>query len=61
MYNDRDTKGGAPYRANRIVTVNPAYYRSTRCRLDRVSDAAFDWLESLDQKEKLERLNQLKT
>jgi len=48
-------------RANRVVSVNPAYYRATRCRLDRVSDAAFAWLESLEQKEKLERLSQLKT
>jgi hypothetical protein len=48
------------YRANRIIAVNPAYYRLTRCRLDQVMDAAFDWLQSLDQKEKLERLSLLK-
>lgn len=47
-------------RANRIVAINPAYYRTTRCRLDEVTNAAFDWLESLEQKEKLERLSQLK-
>ena len=44
------------YRANRVVAVNPAYYRSTRCRLDDVTDAAFDWLASLDQRDKLQRL-----
>ena len=44
------------YRANRIVAINPGYYRSTECRLDDVTDAAFEWLESLEQREKLERL-----
>ena len=49
------------YRANRIVSVNPAYYRVTRCKLDDVTDAAFDWLESMDQRDRLERLRQLRT
>jgi len=49
------------YRANRVVAVNPNYYRVTRCKLDDVTDAAFDWLESMDQKDRLERLRQLRT
>ena len=49
------------YRANRIVAVNPAYYRVTPCKLDDVSETAFDWLQSMDQKDKLDRLRRLRT
>lgn len=49
------------YRANRIVAINPAYYRVTSCNLDDVSDAAFDWLESMDQRDRLERLRSLRS
>lgn len=47
-------------RAEAIVAVNPAYYRSTSCKLDEVSDVAFDWLKSLEQRDKLERLRTLR-
>jgi predicted RNA methylase len=49
------------YRANRVVAINPAYYRVTRCKLDDVADVAFEWLESMDQKDRLERLRRLRS
>jgi len=51
----------SPYRANSVVAINPAYYRVTQCRLDDVTDAAFEWLESLQQRDQLERLRALRT
>lgn len=47
-------------RANRVVSVNPAYYRVTACKLDDVTDSAFEWLESLDQRDKLQKLRLLR-
>jgi hypothetical protein len=47
-------------RADKVVAVNPAYYRSTICRLEQVSEAAFDWLKSMGQREKLEKPSRLR-
>ena len=52
---------GSQNRADQIVDVNPGYYRSTRCRIDEVTDAAFDWLKSLEQRERLEKLRSLRS
>lgn len=43
-------------RAQRIVAINPAYYRVTKCRLDEVSDIAFEWLKWENQRKELAKL-----
>ncbi|MBV8197834.1 MAG: hypothetical protein JO263_06850 [Candidatus Eremiobacteraeota bacterium] len=42
--------------AEKIVAVNPAYYRVIDCDLNEVSDSALDWLRSLQGREKVEEL-----
>lgn len=44
-------------RAQRIVAINPAYYRLTRCKLDEVSPAAFEWLKWPNQRDELTKIS----
>jgi len=47
-------------KAATVVAVNPEYYRVTACRLNDIRAEAVDWLSSLDQRDRVERLQALR-
>jgi hypothetical protein len=47
-------------KAKNVLAVNPEYYRVTACRLNDIRAEAVDWLSSLNQQERVERLTALR-